>query len=183
MSKIYRKNIYKPDHPNSYNNGNIPEYVYLTSLKLNRPLIKGKEIVHHIDGNQENNDLDNLIVLASRSDHNILHAHNLDLSILTLLPNGSYKVKDNIPKIYIKIYRCEYCSKEFEASAYNHKKKHIFCSKECADKSQERFDVTVEQLKELVQNNSLVQIGKMFGVSGNAIKKRCLRYNINWKKG
>ncbi len=36
-----------------------------------------------------------------------------------------------------------------------------------------KFEVTKEELQELLKNNSFVSIGKMFGVSDNAIRKRC----------
>jgi len=36
-----------------------------------------------------------------------------------------------------------------------------------------KFEVTKEELQQLVDSYSLVFIGKMFGVSDNAIRKRC----------
>ena len=44
------------------------------------------------------------------------------------------------------------------------------------DKVEKRvFEVSKEELKTLIENNSLVKIGKMFGVSDNAIRKRAKR--------
>ena len=41
-----------------------------------------------------------------------------------------------------------------------------------------KFEVTKEELQELLKNNSFVSIGKMFGVSDNAIRKRCKLFEI-----
>lgn len=41
-----------------------------------------------------------------------------------------------------------------------------------------KFEVTKEKLEELIKSHSLVSIGKMFGVSDNAIRKRCKVFGI-----
>lgn len=175
-----RKEIHKPDHPNAYKNGNILEYVYIASKKLNRPLLKG-EIVHHIDENPFNNDEDNLMVFATKSDHNKFHANGLDFNIVEKLNNGSYKIKDDVILISSKEFICEYCHKRFIAEKINHKKNKIYCSIECSNKDKEKFDISIEQLKELVKIYNLTKIGKMFGVSDNAIRKRCIKNNIDFR--
>lgn len=35
--------------------------------------LQGSEVVHHIDGNKRNNEIDNLIILPSQSEHAKLH--------------------------------------------------------------------------------------------------------------
>lgn len=52
--------------------GCIREHIYIMEMYLNRPLKKG-EIVHHIDGNKKNNQLDNLF-LTTVQEHNKMHA-------------------------------------------------------------------------------------------------------------
>lgn len=42
-----------------------------------------------------------------------------------------------------------------------------------------RFDITHEQMVELISNHSFTAIGAMYSVSGNAIKKRCIAYGID----
>lgn len=39
-----------------------------------------------------------------------------------------------------------------------------------------------KKLEQLVKQHNLEQIGRMLGVTGNAIKKRCLKYGINYKQ-
>ncbi len=41
-----------------------------------------------------------------------------------------------------------------------------------------KFETTKEELEKLLKTHSMVQIGKMFGVSDNAIRKRCKMYEI-----
>ena len=45
------------------------------------------------------------------------------------------------------------------------------------------FQVTKEELQSLIETKSFVQIGKMFGVSDNAIRKRCQNLGIDIKQG
>jgi hypothetical protein len=41
-----------------------------------------------------------------------------------------------------------------------------------------KFEVSKEELQKLLASYSLVSIGKMFGVSDNAIRKRCKLFGI-----
>jgi hypothetical protein len=43
--------------------------------------LKKKEVVHHIDGDVTNNNIDNLLLLRSTSEHNLLHERNKWLNI------------------------------------------------------------------------------------------------------
>ena len=42
--------------------------------------------------------------------------------------------------------------------------------------------VSREQLKDLIRNEPFTEIGKKFGVSDNAIKKWCIKYNLPARK-
>jgi hypothetical protein len=92
-------------------------------------------------------------------------------SITRLTGNPNFVEVDGKP--YIK---CTTCSKLIEITPYNAKQK--YCSQECVHRHTRTFEITKETLTDLVLNNSYVKIGEMFGVSGNAIKKRCQRLGI-----
>jgi len=84
--------LWMPNHPNSYN-GYVLEHRYIMEQKLGRYL-KSYEIVHHIDGNKQNNSLDNLELISNSSEHARLHQ----------LKNG---------RLYVKL-KCPECGNIFE---------------------------------------------------------------------
>ena len=45
-----------------------------------------------------------------------------------------------------------------------------------------KFNPTKKELTELISKLSLVKVGKYFGVSDNAIRKRCKILGVDWKK-
>jgi len=49
-------------------------------------------------------------------------------------------------------------------------------------KSKEKFSVTKEELEKLIKEKSMTELGKIYNVSSNAIKKRCVRYGIKIEK-
>lgn len=52
----------------------------------------------------------------------------------------------------------------------------------CSTKEQKCFEVSRETLKEMIYTMSFTEIGKYFGVSDNAIRKRCKSFNLPTKK-
>ena len=60
--------IYCPDHPNKTKQHRIAEHRLVMESKLKRYL-EPKEVVHHIDGDKQNNDPSNLIVFGSNAQH------------------------------------------------------------------------------------------------------------------
>ncbi len=65
--------VYKPNNPMARDNGYVPQHRFIASKKIGRPL-SSDEIVHHIDGNKQNNKSNNLQVMT-RSEH--WRTHNL----------------------------------------------------------------------------------------------------------
>lgn len=45
-----------------------------------------------------------------------------------------------------------------------------------------KFEVSKEELEKLVSQYPMTTIGKMFGVSDNAIRKRCKKLDVDFKK-
>lgn len=69
---------------------------------------------------------------------------------------------------------CPTCGKTKSA----HAKECLACSKAQA----RHYEVSREELKHLIYTIPMTQIGKMFGVSDNAIRKRCVSYSLPSKK-
>lgn len=61
-----------PDHPFSGKQGYIAEHRIIMEQKIGRYL-KKEETVHHIDHNQTNNDISNLILCETRGSHTTLY--------------------------------------------------------------------------------------------------------------
>lgn len=60
--------VHAPGHLNSTKTGRIREHRLVMSEKLGRPLLRN-EVVHHIDGDKQNNSLDNLELFDENSEH------------------------------------------------------------------------------------------------------------------
>lgn len=71
--------VYRPDHPRRHPNGYVYEHIIVAEEKIGRLLLPG-EVVHHIDGQKQNNAPDNLDVLASQTEHLRLHKAQGDLA-------------------------------------------------------------------------------------------------------
>ena len=70
--RIIEKNgyviIYKPDHPAQIHGKYVYEHRYGMEQHLGR-LLKPQEDIHHIDGDKQNNNINNLLLFANRSEH------------------------------------------------------------------------------------------------------------------
>jgi HNH endonuclease len=99
--KIPRRMMYMPWHPNSEKSGYIYEYVWLMSRHLKRQLEKG-ETIHHMDGNPLNNEISNLILFKSHSEHKLFEGQK-DVSDRSCSNCGSSETQINQGK-YISWY-------------------------------------------------------------------------------
>lgn len=62
---------YVPDHPNSHSDGYAMLHTVLMEIHIGRYLTDN-EVVHHLDGNRNNNDINNL-ALMTRKEHQSMH--------------------------------------------------------------------------------------------------------------
>lgn len=105
-----RTYIKDPNNPNSNNSGLVAEAVVAAQEKLGRPL-EPEEVVHHIDGNPQNNSPENIIVFVSQQYHQQWHRRG-DLGCRLLQnPDGSYytmkrkQIVDIVPPERRSIYQ------------------------------------------------------------------------------
>lgn len=64
---------------------------------------------------------------------------------------------------------------------YDYSEKCITCANQNKGISNRTFNVSQEELENLIKEYPLTEIGKMFGVSDNAIRKRCKKLGIEMK--
>lgn len=115
--------------------------------------------VHHIDGDNSNNELDNLALLCP-------NCHS---------QTDSYCGKKNKKPSN----KCK-CGVEI-------RKESTFCRK-CSHENQlingrirRKFEIPKDELEKLISEKPMTEIGKMFGVSDTAVKKRCIKLGIELK--
>ena len=146
--------VYMPQHHRAKVNGCVDKHILVAEQLIGRQL-KDEEVVHHKDGDKRNCEENNLIVFASNSDHIRFH-------------HTGFCVPTNEPYVFTTVapeYRCSSCGKEIG------KTKNGMCFK-CFAKSRRIVErPSKEELEEMLKHQSYVSIGKMFGVSDNAIRK------------
>jgi len=150
------QSFFDKDHPLSMSNGMVFLHRHVAFIKEGEWLTS-KQHVHHKDGDRGNNDPKNLEIMTA-SEHKKEH-NKID----------NKTVKTN----------CNVCNKEITLSRTRmNRSEKIYCSHECMGLSNRRFEVSESYLKELVWKFPLIEVSNMFGVSKNAIVKRCKKYEI-----
>ena len=88
-----------------------------------------------------------------------------------LCPNCHSQTETFSGKALKKKYFCFTCNKKTS-------RKSTACST-CSSILRRKFNPTRQELEYLIQSHSMVAIGKMFGVSDNAVRKRCIKFGIS----
>lgn len=81
-------------------------------------------------------------------------------------------------KVFAKKFYCIDCGKEISKGSNRCQD----CSSKARTTPLEEMPVSRNQLKSLIRNKSFVQIGRDFGVSDNAIRKWCEKFDLPRKK-
>lgn len=155
--------VYKPSHPKSRKDG----YVYIHQLQAEKKLgrhLKDNECVHHIDEDKFNNDVDNLMIFKTVADHTAFHKGN-----------KIFKKNDVwVATIVGKFNTCPLCGK-LKYSVAN------MCE-ECYAKERAKNIPSKQDLEKLIYTTSFVALGKLYGVTDNAVRKWCKKYGLPYKR-
>ena len=156
-----------------FRNDSIKKELFKNDLKEEKCEICGittwnnKQLIfelHHIDGDSSNNELNNLQILCSNC-----HSQTDNYKIY----NRKFENKKKITNKEI----CPICNKNLKL------KKSKMC-KTCSNKEKNKKTppITRNELKKLIRTESFSQIGKMFNVTDNTIKKWCKKYELPYQK-
>ena len=144
--------FYKPKHPIA-SGGKVYLHRLAASVKIGR-WVTSEEAVYFVDGDKSNLSLDNLEV-GPRG------------GAWGRRVTGHGKVRQI----------CAHCGRSYyEYPAHAHRRK--YCSPACSNAARRRFDVSPDELADLVWKYPMTKLAEMFGVSDKAIKKRCEKYGI-----
>lgn len=143
--------------------------------------------IHHINGEHNDNRLENLQLLCpnchTQTDtyarNNVIKKKGFKIinRVNEIMNNteSSFKPKD-VKEINVRIKEkrhCEICGKEIVGDGKK------YCSHECAKKANRKFEVTPEQLiEDFREIKSFRGVGKKYGVTDNAIKRRVKKLGI-----
>ena len=167
---ILRKNryvdVYLPGHHRARRgSGNVHEHIVVAEEVLGRKLIPS-EVVHHQDEIKYNNSPDNLYVFKDSANHT--RYHNTGIKV----QEGDYWISpDPLGKTYI----CAICDEGFIVADTRRK----YCSERCsqlADRVVAR--PTSDELYNLLLAHSFSEVGRIYGVTCNAVRKWCKQYDI-----
>lgn len=91
--RVWRKGyvfLYKPNHPASRkvppDYGYVREHTMVIVDSIKR-LTKKEEVVHHIDGDKSNNELENLLLCPTQREHNRVHT-KMEIFVEKLIREG-----------------------------------------------------------------------------------------------
>ena len=152
---------YLPDHHLANKAGFVYEHQIIAEDKLGRDL-NTEEVVHHLDMDKMNNSPENLIVFKNNSEHISFH-HGCDIEL-----QGDVYVSLTHENLI-----CPLCGK--------HKTRKAGICLECYRIKHSKHIPSKKELFDLLLKHNMSQIGRMYGVSGNAVKKWCLKYGLPYK--
>lgn len=114
-------------------------------------------------------------ILVCSNCHREIHAGLLDnINLWDLQYYNEYLAKEELDKLKSKEYFCNLCGKKIKYKA----KYCIDCRKKYIWNSPTTERPSKEKLKYLIRNKTFTEIGKMYNLSDNAIRKWCDKYNL-----
>lgn len=142
--------------------------------------------IHHINGKHDDNRLENLQILCPNchsqtnnfAKHNETYSFKITKRAEEIINEEENKFEfpsiQNIKENWIQKQKnyCENCGKEIS-------KNNRFCSQKCSQEYSRKFNVSDEDLINSFKIlKSFKKVGEKYGVTDNAIKKRCIKNGI-----
>lgn len=147
----------------------LAKHRYVAEQIVHRRLYHN-EVVHHIDGNKKNNDINNLMIFRSNTDH--LKYHNG--AKLIDMQDGTFTCED-----WFVVLTCKNCGKQFQTQNTNAK----FCSDKCySDYLRIPIKLDRKTLIYKLKRHSIREIAEECNVCASTIRVWIKKYNINLKK-
>lgn len=151
-----------------YKKGNYTSYV--CSICGQEPIWQGKDltlILDHINGCNHDDRLENLRWVCP----------NCNQQLDTTGSRNKNWNNWNIQTVIKKKYYCFDCGKEITKGAIRCSS----CASKLSNQQNKKFYITREELKTLIRELPFTKVAKQFGVSDNAIRKRCKSFNLPYK--
>lgn len=156
------------------NNKHYYKHRYVAEKMLGRKL-KDSEVVHHIDENRSNNNPDNLMVFKTSADHSAFHKG------VPIKKQGDVwvainpKIKNNFGTELVLCPKCKTTYKSVSAKLC------IKCYKECRSELTSSRIPSKDTLAWLLLTKNFTDIGKIYNVTGNAVRKWCVSYKLPYR--
>ena len=154
--------VYMQSHHRADSTGCVYEHIIVAERKLGR-LLKNGECVHHLNGIRNDNREENLIVFKTIGDHTAFHnGCEIELKGDVYIAKMDKNICPNCGNIkYRRAKLCIYCNSIMQRKVERPSKEELF---------------------ELIKTMQFTQIGKMYGVSDNTIRKWCKKYELPFKR-
>ena len=157
------KMLYMPQHHRADSTGCVYEHIVIAEKKLGR-LLKDGECVHHKNEIRNDNREENLMVFKSISDHTAFHQ--------------GCEIELDGDVYFAKIHKNNVCPNCGQYKDHNAK----LCLK-CSHIASRKVErPSKEVLFELITTKTFVDIGKIYGVSDNAVRKWCKDYSLPFRR-
>lgn len=144
-----------PNHHKAYGNGAVYEHIIVAEQTLGREL-NGEEVVHHKDMNKKNNSPDNLMVFKTDADHIAFHK-GCDVAM-----DGDVWISLENKKTV-----CPVCGD-----------KKSYAAKVCKRCASSNKMPQKDELMNALKIGNFAEIGRMYGVTDNAVRKWCKKYGL-----
>ena len=163
IEELNEKEIYYINYYDTYNNG----YNQTTGGQGNSNNIVKLSC-------EDVNIIYDLLLYSSISQKEIAQMFQVGNDTISEINQGKTRINPKLSyplRVNQKKYYCKDCGKEIS--------KHSIRCIECNNKNKAKgFSITRDQLKQLIRTTPFTTIGKQYGVTDNAVRKWCDKYNL-----